>query len=243
VTFAPTADVEPVIEVQQVADVEPMAEEEPVVEVEAHDDERAAEAVVGEPELVVTETMAEIYLRQGLRAEALLVYRELADRNPDDARLRGRIGELEAAVREAAASSRPRYTAAATGGESVRDVLRRMLVARPAELPSAVWAPAPAAPAPVASAAPAPADPAGESSGAPTRPAGDHLSLSDVFGDDASPVRPAVPPAAADGVSFDEFFGAAAGQGAGAARPRASRATADEDDLDQFHTWLQNLKR
>jgi hypothetical protein len=78
-------------------------------------------------------------------------------------------------------------------------------------------------------------------SAAPTRPAGDHLSLSDVFGEEGSPVPPAVPAArsAAEGdVSFDAFFGEAAGEQA------RSRAPArEDDDLDQFHSWLQNLKR
>jgi hypothetical protein len=40
-------------------------------------------------------------------------------------------------------------------------------------------------------------------------------------------------------VSYDEFFGA---PGSGPARsPRAPDAKSD--DLDQFHAWLQNLKR
>ena len=45
---------------------------------------------------------------------------------------------------------------------------------------------------------------------------------------------------AAAGVSYDEFFG-----GAGrATAPRPPRAPDPKsDDLDQFHAWLQNLKR
>jgi hypothetical protein len=51
---------------------------------------------------------------------------------------------------------------------------------------------------------------------------------------------PASEPAATPGVSFDEFFGAATG-GSGA----ATTGTTDpgKDDLDQFQSWLQNLKR
>jgi hypothetical protein len=77
---------------------------------------------------------------------------------------------------------------------------------------------------------------------APTRPAADHLSLSAIFGETGSPVPPAVAagaPADEDGMSFDAFFGGDAP--AGAARTRA--ASRDDDDLDQFHAWLQNLKR
>jgi hypothetical protein len=66
-----------------------------------------------------------------------------------------------------------------------------------------------------------------------------------VFGEESTPTPPAVPaagPASAPGpggVSYDEFFGAA-----GSGSTRASRAPdAKSDDLDQFHAWLQNLKR
>ena len=78
--------------------------------------------------------------------------------------------------------------------------------------------------------------------GAPTRPAADALSLSSVFGEEEAPgTPPAVPaPGAGTGVSFDDFFGAP-----GTTPPqRGSRAPDPKnDDLDQFHAWLQNLKR
>jgi tetratricopeptide (TPR) repeat protein len=47
------------------------------------------------PAAFVTETMAELYLQQGFRSEALAVYRELLSRNPTDASLRERIEQLE----------------------------------------------------------------------------------------------------------------------------------------------------
>jgi hypothetical protein len=44
----------------------------------------------------------------------------------------------------------------------------------------------------------------------------------------------------ADGtVSFDDFFGS---EGEGST-PRRQRGDPGKDDLDQFQTWLQNLKR
>jgi tetratricopeptide (TPR) repeat protein len=43
----------------------------------------------------VTETMAELYLQQGFTAEALDVYRQLSASNPDDERLKERVGNLE----------------------------------------------------------------------------------------------------------------------------------------------------
>jgi hypothetical protein len=43
----------------------------------------------------VTETMAELYLKQGFRDEALAVYRQLSEASPGDTRLRARVAELE----------------------------------------------------------------------------------------------------------------------------------------------------
>jgi hypothetical protein len=39
-------------------------------------------------------------------------------------------------------------------------------------------------------------------------------------------------------VSFDDFFGSAAAESS-----PASGGEPGKDDLDQFHSWLQNLKR
>ncbi len=47
------------------------------------------------PAAFVTETMAELYLQQGFRNEAIGVYRELLARNPTDASLRERIEQIE----------------------------------------------------------------------------------------------------------------------------------------------------
>jgi len=47
------------------------------------------------PAAFVTETMAELYLQQGFRNEALAVYRELLARNPADTSLRDRIDQIE----------------------------------------------------------------------------------------------------------------------------------------------------
>ncbi len=46
-------------------------------------------------EAFVTETMAELYLRQGYRDEALGVYRKLVNQSPDDGALRSRMERLE----------------------------------------------------------------------------------------------------------------------------------------------------
>jgi HD-GYP domain-containing protein (c-di-GMP phosphodiesterase class II) len=47
-----------------------------------------------EPDEVVTETIAELYARQGLHDRAAAVYRELLDRNPDDRRLQAKLDQL-----------------------------------------------------------------------------------------------------------------------------------------------------
>jgi tetratricopeptide (TPR) repeat protein len=176
-----------------------------------------------EPEPVVTETMAEVLLQQGHAAEALGVYRELASRSGDP-RHQQKVADLESAQ---PAPRLARYAAVDTGGRSVGDTLRAMLAAR---LPAR-----PAAP-PVRQ----PAAPGGE--GAPTRPAAEALSLSSVFGEETPAAPPAVPsaPSERDRVSFDDFYG-----NAGPAQPpRGPRAAEPKgDDLDEFHTWLQNLKR
>lgn len=119
------------------------------------------------------------------------------------------------------------YAATETGGHPVAQFLKDILTARP----------------PVQSAPPAVRQAAGPSGGgAPTRPAADALSLSSVFGEEEAPgTPPAVPAASAGtGVSFDDFFGAP-----GAPAPQRGTKAPDpkNDDLDQFHTWLQNLKR
>ena len=199
-------------------------------------DETDEEAL--DSDLIVTESMAELFLRQGHRAEALRVYRQLYRRNRDDLGLREKVDELETALaaEEAAPPIATSYHAT-DASRTVSAFLGSILDARPADPPSR-WSEEPAATPMHPEAAPA-AQP-GEA--APTRPASDHLSLSAVFGEEGSPVPPASPGATVpgdDGISFDAFFG---GEQTGGA-PRARTASREDDDLDQFHAWLQNLKR
>jgi len=229
---------------EEVADEEPEADA--VVSAEA---EEGAEDEA--PVLMVTESMAELYAGQGHPGEALGVYRILYDRNPDNERLRIRIQELEsvmaAKVLEDAA---PSYAASVTGGQAVASFLGAMLGARPA----AVDLPEPPAVPDLPAGGTDEADDGEEAvaSGAPTRPAIDRLSLGAIFGEDPSPVPPAENSPAGDkaegsaGFSFDEFFGGGESVPTGrtsSGSVRATRASDDEDDLDQFHSWLQSLKR
>ncbi len=118
------------------------------------------------------------------------------------------------------------YSVEETGGRSVAHLFKGILSARPPLQ---------------ASAAPVRQAPAAGTAGAPTRPAADALSLSSVFGEEAPETPPAVPASnqGAGSVSFDDFFTSPSTSPA-----RAPRAPDPKnDDLDQFHTWLQNLKR
>jgi hypothetical protein len=56
-------------------------------------------------EAFATETMAELYVKQGLRHEAIGVYKQLVDARPGDKALRDRLAELEDEGQVAAGSS------------------------------------------------------------------------------------------------------------------------------------------
>jgi hypothetical protein len=133
------------------------------------------------------------------------------------------VAEIEP---EPPAATKHKYAASDTGGRPVAQFLQDILSSRP---------PAQSAPPPVRQA------PAASGGGAPTRPAADALSLSSVFGEEEAPgTPPAVPAAGAGSVSFDDFFGA---PGATPTQRGTRAPDPKNDDLDQFHAWLQNLKR
>src|SRR5207249_9346087 len=92
---------------------------------------------VPEPELVVTETMAEVLRDQGHSADALRVYRELETRSAGNPRLRQKIAELEEAARALVSAPRHTYLARETQGQSVAEFFRAMLAARPPAVASA----------------------------------------------------------------------------------------------------------
>ena len=201
----------------------------------ADDDGAADTATLSRAEPVLTETMAELYLRQGHQEDALRVYQALLTQRPGDARLRARVQALS-----------PGGMGRGRTGESLPSFLKRILAGR---LPAA--APDPIAPAPTLPPLP-PSDPTPEVGGgsplagafaslgleaepeftAPgeaTRPAADSISLDAVFGEAAppppaapsvaatasppapsSPLQPPPSPSQTGGFSFDQFFSAAA---------------------------------
>ena len=118
-----------------------------------------------EPDPVVTETMAEVYAKQGLLDQARAVYQQLIAQRPTDERLRRRLAELS--PRESGARRR-RQSAAMTGGMSARAFVAAVLTGRPVTMPVAPPEPEPAYPepaAPIAQPSEAPRQPAAAGAG------------------------------------------------------------------------------
>jgi tetratricopeptide (TPR) repeat protein len=186
-------------------------------------EEEAGEAGAG-AEPVVTETMAELYARQGLVSQARDIYRELVARRPEDARLAGRLAELEEAAGRAAAqvSESKIPLARVTGGESVRDFLARVLGGGPdGENPGEEG------------------EATVEISGSPTRAAEDEISLAQIFGEEPAPLNPKsseAPSSRSSGFSFDEFFAS------GEESRGGKSGGGEEEEGDDFTRWLKSLK-
>ncbi len=215
----------------------------------------------------VTETMAELYLQQGFREEALAVYRQLLAMNPDDAVLAGRVAALEAVETPAAAAAAaddsadlPRFRfATPTGarpdalGQSVRAFLgvfarrrapmrRREPMIRQREVVSQTESPLSAL-----FGAPRDSDDASAAvlAGAFAAPNGESDPLP------GRPTRAAVdelrlgdvfgggaPASAPRAASFDEFFSSGSAE-----QPAQSPLDEEGSDMVQFTAWLEGLKK
>lgn len=249
---------EPVIEATAPA---PAAVELPLVEPSAPSEPDIVDvAPETEPESspFVTETMAELYLQQGHRDEALKVYRALLEQRPSDAGLRAKIDAL----------GNPESTPVASG-PTIGDVLRFVALRKPG------FRPEPAAsngaqhpPDSTASLAgddalagrfsfPDPSDSderaavalaqafahtgaAGDASvsGASARPASNELTLDSVFGSQPQDTPP-------PNFSFDQFFSQRASAehpAPAAAAPEAGEGESAQD-VAQFSQWLDGLKQ
>ncbi|HUG27280.1 MAG TPA: hypothetical protein VMK53_03205, partial [Gemmatimonadales bacterium] len=182
-----------------------------------------------EPALIMTETMARLFERQGHRTMALAIYAQLAEQAPDNPDLAAAVerltGELSAGSGTSGAPGKGAADAAAVnaivgrGASGPPHKQNRALSDSPE---SGLRLDAPA-----------------------TRASEDLFSLSAVFG----PARPGTAAqstvfapgteAADREPSFDEFFGseeAPASEGG-----RTGRAAGE--DLEQFTAWLRSLKR
>ncbi len=80
---------------QEIPQVAPEPESAPAVAEEQYFTD-GTEPQLPVPQAFVTETMAELYVAQGFRDRAADVYRQLADANPNDERVRARAAELAA---------------------------------------------------------------------------------------------------------------------------------------------------
>jgi tetratricopeptide (TPR) repeat protein len=208
---------------------------------DASDDGAAASAFA-------TETMAELYLQQGLPDRALAIYRELAARDPGNSSLQERIAELTE-TEDPAPSPAPGAKSSRTAREFFGVLAYRRapraaaeegvaeLVAEAAAEPEAEEAEPPAveASAETESSAsfiepPSAADPASDPApaaardGKPGREAASALSLDDVFRDSAAVEGSG----SKNGLSFDEFFARRANGTAERTTGAASAAEGDE---------------
>jgi len=177
-----------------------------------------------EPEPVVTETMAELYAKQGLIQEAKGVYRLLLVNRPGDAHLRRRLEELdEAEPRVAVEPRKPdKYLAVLTGGESVRSMMDALLGGE-SEQTSADES-----------------GRVGTSELAPTSEVQTSEDESGRVGTSAAPAQEA-PPDRGRSFSFDDFFGG--GKPAEPQQPPAADEPGPEGpENEEFKDWLKGLK-
>jgi len=223
-------------------------------------------AVPPSPASFVTETLAELYLQQGFRDEALSIYRQLVERDPANQSLRDRVAQLERGDLAATAASvnEPPVENRASS-QSVRTFFSR-LARRTAGTPTrstessddaskanpdVPFAAAASALANLFSASKPPASDEGAAStlagaftdpaGRPSRAADRELSLDHLFRD--------VPPGGSAGgsVSLDEFYATPnAAQDSSTESGEASEPGAGEPggtDIRQFTAWLEGLRK
>jgi hypothetical protein len=217
---------------------------------------------LSQAEPVVTETMAELYLKQGHQQDALRVYQALLAQRPNDAKLKRKVEQLSAGGKKSSGVSAQAFLKGIWSGSGGAKIEVRP---EPQSTLAAAFDVADPTPA-----------------GEPSRPAQDHISLDSVFGEEvsrhnASLESQAAPPqdaaaaatpggdgadgAKTGGFSFDEFFAGGKGGGTGNASatpdtasprtPGASRTSGgtrtqrppeDEAEADQFQQWLKKLK-
>jgi len=221
------------------------------------DDDGAADtATLSRAEPVLTETMAELYLKQGHQQDALRVYQALLGQRPNDAKLKSKVEQLSPGGKKKSGVSAQAFLKGIWSGRGSQSTLASAF------------------------------DAAGPPPGEPSRPADDHISLDSVFGEEPgrrpaqsiqSPQGSAAPaggtdprreasrsmsslPAGSRGRAGPAGrAGRAGGRGGGAgegaaeaASPktlggnrssgRTQRPPEDEVEADQFQQWLKKLK-
>lgn len=216
------------------------------------------------PAPFITETLAELYLRQGFRDEALSIYRQLSERDPDNASLKNRIAAIEQpearAVRAGGVETETRVAS-----QSVRTFFSR-IARRPAVRGEGAAPPAAGAPPreldadlPFTTAAsalsnlfsasrPAPSDEGAASTlagaftdpaGRPSRAPGQELSLDHLFRDVPGGGAPG------GGVTLDEFYSTPDAETGSPTEPSEARGSEESAgaDIRQFTAWLEGLRK
>jgi len=224
---------QPVAPTTAEAEPESVGSELSFLDVEASSSASAAPSSSAEPALepvpatqrpFVTETMAELYLKQGFRTEALAVYEQLSAANPTDERLAERVAALRSETAPAPvagppvreffarfAARRPWERAAAaappSGDDFASEGLTPEVIAAEAQLTDAGDARLPATEAPTAEAEPASPAPAEHQapSTAPTAPAPTGGSIDALFGN-----RPAATTEDSAASALSQAFGGTA---------------------------------
>jgi tetratricopeptide (TPR) repeat protein len=116
-----------------VPEAQPEALREPQPEQQPEQQPELEPEAVAAPRTFVTETMAELYLRQGHLDSALDIYRQLVERRPDDVSLQGRLREVETKMRDeaaAAATATAQPAAPVYGGPTIREFLAGLAARR-----------------------------------------------------------------------------------------------------------------
>ena len=233
----PPEDLDASVAEQPTAEPEPEAEKplELIVPEAASEQPEQPEEDSAEPEPIVTETMAELYAKQGLIEEAKDIYRLLLVSRPGNAHLRTRLAELEEA--EAGVASEPTpadsFLASATGGESVKSLMDALLGAAVTTEAAEMAETAETA---------EETETLGRIEKTKETPAVDT--------EQAAPAAPAAPSAPSDpsapaeegrSFSFDDFFGAGKPEESQEPPPPEASGTQGPEN-EEFKDWLKGLK-
>jgi hypothetical protein len=214
------------------------------------------------PAPFVTETLAELYLQQGFRDEALSIYRQLGEREPSNFALRDRMEAIEKTGSEQSTAEPQAAASERASAESVRTFFSR-LARRPAggasrpgtpsaddgSHPDVPFASAASALASLFTASkPLPADEGAAAhlsgaytnpTGRPSRAADRELSLDHLFRD--------VPPGGSQtgGMSLDEFYSPPNAEAGSPTEPAEASESPESggSDIRQFTAWLEGLRK
>ena len=258
----PTAEAFPVVEPSMEAAAEvPSAMDSVIGRTPAFTEDTPAPTPTPAP--FITETLAELYLQQGFRDEALSIYRQLSERDPANESLKNRVAAIEERNVTAADAPEIRVESSA-GSQSVRTffarLARRQAVsggqsnspetgAEPDSHPDVAVSSPGSALANLFSASRPPASDEGAAStlagafsdpaGRPSRAAERELSLDHLFRDVPAGGSPG------GGVTLDEFYSTPEAASGSPTEPGEAGGSEESGgaDIRQFTAWLEGLRK